>query len=88
MREKIDAWGRSRRSAKTAEQIAAIDDRVGEVQRVVQEDLVEAVFDRMEQAFDRRFEVLVQLVEARIRDVVGKREEPARRRFLRGSEEE
>ena len=88
MRAKIDAWSRSKRSAKGAEQLAAMDERIDTVEHAVQEDLVEAVFERMEQAFDRRFEVLVQLVEARIRDVVSKREEPAKRRFLRGSEED
>ena len=35
MREKIDAWGRTKRSAKTAEQISALDDRVGEERRAV-----------------------------------------------------
>lgn len=88
IREKIEAWGKSRTSPKVAEQIAAMDERVDEVARTVQEDLVDAVFDRMQRAFDRRFEVLVQLVETRIREAVGKREEPPRRRRFRRAPEE
>jgi hypothetical protein len=90
MRKKIDSWGRSRTAAKVAEQLSAVDERLDEITRTVEEDLVEAVFDRMQRAFDRRFEVLVQLVETRMRDAVAKRDEPPsrRRRFRRQPEED
>jgi hypothetical protein len=90
IRRKIDAWGKSRTSPKVAEQIASMDERLEEVSRIVREDLVDAVFDRMQRAFDRRFEVLVQLVETRVREAVGRREEHehARRLFRRPHEEE
>jgi hypothetical protein len=67
-----------------------MDERLDEVSRIVREDLVDAVFDRMQRAFDRRFEVLVQLVETRVREAVGRREEHehARRLFRRPHEEE
>ncbi|MGH2711432.1 MAG: hypothetical protein ACRDH9_09550 [Actinomycetota bacterium] len=91
MRAKIDSWGKSRTAPKVAEQIQAMEKRIEKVAFTVEEELVDAVFDRMQRAFDRRFEVLVQLVEARIREAFEKHDEtpPAhRRRFMRRPEEE
>jgi hypothetical protein len=91
IRAKIDSWGRARTAPKVAEQIAGMEKRIEKVARAVEEDLVDAVFDRMQRAFDRRFEVLVQLVEARIRDTLEKQQEPPtshRRRFVRRGEED
>ena len=92
MRAKIDSWGRSRTAPKVAEQIQAMEKRVERVALAVEEELVDAVFDRMQRAFDRRFEVLVQLVEARIREAFEKQREEQppthRRRFGRRPEED
>ena len=92
MRAKIDSWGRSRTAPKVAEQIHAMERRVEKVALTVEEELVDAVFDRMQRAFDRRFEVLVQLVEARIREAFEKQREEQppthRRRFSRRPEED
>ncbi|MGH2691781.1 MAG: hypothetical protein ACRDHM_04690 [Actinomycetota bacterium] len=91
MRAKIDAWGRSRTAPKVAEELAAMNKRIDKVALTVEEELVDAVFDRMQRVFDRRFEVLIQLVETRVREALEKREEPPtshRRRFLRRSDED
>jgi chromosome segregation ATPase len=91
MRAKIDSWGRSRTAPKVAEEIAGMNKRIDKVALTVEEELVDAVFDRMQRVFDRRFEVLVQLVETRIGDALRKPEEPPqshRRRLLRRTEED
>ena len=92
MRAKIDSWGRSRTAPKVAEQIHAMEKRVEKVALTVEEELVDAVFDRMQRAFDRRFEVLVQLVEARIKEAFERQREEQppthRRRFSRRPEED
>ena len=83
IRRKIAAWGRVRSAPRIAEEIGTLDDRLGELERAVQEDLVEQVFDRMQGAFDRRFEALVQLVESRLREAAQPPEEPPRRGWFR-----
>jgi len=91
MRDKIDSWGRSRTAPKVAEELAAMNKRIDKVALTVEEELVDAVFDRMQRVFDRRFEVLIQLVETRIGDALRKPEEPPgshRRRLLRRTEED
>jgi hypothetical protein len=92
MRAKIDSWGRSRTAPKVAEEIAAMNKRIDKVALTVEEELVDAVFDRMQRVFDRRFEVLIQLVETRIGEALQKHEEPPptshRRRLLRRAEED
>jgi predicted nucleic acid-binding Zn-ribbon protein len=67
VKRRITAWGRQRGSPKMAEEISSIEGRVGEVERLVQEDLVDEVYERMQRAFDRRFDALVQLLESRLR---------------------
>jgi chromosome segregation ATPase len=91
MRAKIDAWGRSRTAPKVAEELTAMNKRIDKVALTVEEELVDAVFDRMQRVFDRRFEVLIQLVESRITAALDKREElpqSHRRRFIRRGEED
>jgi predicted nucleic acid-binding Zn-ribbon protein len=91
MRAKIDSWGRVRTAPKVAEEIAAMEKRIDKVALTVEEELVDAVFDRMQRVFDRRFEVLIQLVETRIGEALQKRDEPPpshRRRLLRRTEED
>lgn len=91
MRAKIDAWGKARTAPKVAEELASMNKRIDRVALTVEQELVDAVFDRMQRVFDRRFEVLVQLVETRITDALKQREEPPtshRRRILRRNEED
>ncbi|MGH2683992.1 MAG: hypothetical protein ACRDJP_00805 [Actinomycetota bacterium] len=90
IREKIESWGRSRSAPKLTERVDHVEERMEEVEEAIQGKLVDAVFDRMQRSFDRSFEALVLLVETRIREAVGEREEeqPKRRRFRRPRDEE
>ncbi|HEV3473773.1 MAG TPA: hypothetical protein VG602_00145 [Actinomycetota bacterium] len=87
IKRKIAAWGRVRSAPRIAEEIGTLDERLTEVEQAVQEDLVEQVFDRMQRAFDRRFEVLIQLIETRLRDAGAPTAEPERRGLFRRSRE-
>jgi hypothetical protein len=63
--------GAEEREAALDEQASALQERMAGVEEAIQGDLVEAVYERMQRAFDRRFEALVQLVEARMRQALG-----------------
>jgi hypothetical protein len=83
IRRKIAAWGKVRSAPRIAEEIGTLDERLAEVERVVQDDLVELVFDRMQRAFDRRFEALIKVVESRLREATPPPAEPQRRGLFR-----
>ena len=90
IRAKVTSWGRLRTAPRLAEELKTIEGRVEEVEGIVQGDLVEAVFERMQRAFDRSFEALVQLVETRVREAVGRAradEHERRGLFRRGRDE-
>lgn len=69
LRKRIESWGRPRSAPRLAEEIGAVEGRVRDVERTLQADLVEAVMTRLQRLFDRRFEALVQLVDARVREI-------------------
>lgn len=83
LRARLETGGKSRPAARLAADLSAVESRLEQVEAAVGHDLVEAVFDRMEQAFDRRFDALVQVIDARLRDVGAPPAEPARRGLLR-----
>lgn len=83
IRARLQPGGKSRPAARLAADLSAVESRLEQVEAAVGHDLVEAVFDRMEQAFDRRFDALVQVVDARLRERPPAPEEPARRGLLR-----
>lgn len=66
IRKRMDSWGKARSAPRIADELTTLEERVGELERSVQEELTDAVADRMEAHLDRRFEALVQLLESRI----------------------
>lgn len=85
--KKIESWGKPRSAVRLAREVAGLEERVVDLEKTLQEQLVDEVVDRVQHAFDRRFEALVQVVEARLRET--REEEPeagrrGRRRRARG----
>jgi hypothetical protein len=88
IRAKIESWGRTRSAPKLSERLDQVEGRMGEMEDAIENKLVDAVFDRMQRSFDRSFEALVHLIETRIREAVGRDDEPARRRRFRRSRDD
>lgn len=66
---RVEDWGKPRTSPRVTKDLRALEDRVDELDRVVREDLVDAVSERMERTFELRFEALIHLLESRVRQL-------------------
>lgn len=82
VRARMDSWGHARSAPRLAQELGAMGERVEALERVVQEDLTDAVFERMQQHLDRRFEALVRLIESRVAALAPESDED-RARFRR-----
>jgi len=82
VRARMDSWGHARSAPRLAQEVAGMGERVDALERVVQEELTDAVFKRMQQHLDRRFEALVRLIESRVA-ALAPDDEDARARFRR-----
>lgn len=83
IRTRMDSWGRSRSAPRLAQEVSDLGERVEEVERVVQEGLTDAVYARMEEHLDRRFEALVRLIESRVSSLIPPDDEEPRTRRRR-----
>ena len=79
VRARMDSWGHARSAPRLAQEVAGLGERVEAVERVVQEELTDAVFERMQQHLDRRFEALVRLIESRVAALAPDDEDPRAR---------
>ena len=83
IRARIEAGGTARSAPRLAEEVTGLGARVAELERVVQHDLTDAVFGRMQQQLDRRFEARGRLIASRVSALVDPEDEEPRRRFRR-----
>lgn len=70
VRKRIESWGRARSSPRMADELGALEERVVDLEGALEgrltERVAEEVATRLQRVFDRRFEALVQLIDARI----------------------
>ena len=67
LRATLEAWGTPKSSPKLAADLAALTERVSAITTNIQDEVAEAVSERMEYLLELRFEALVQLIESRLR---------------------